>query len=152
MRLSPPRSPPCASSRSSIVANPIECLSPQLRPGRSVRTRRTWSSSTLFSNLGWINKYQSMIIPDISFTLPLAIWILTSFIAEMPWELKQAAKIDGCTPGKAFRLVILPRTAPGVFTTVILVFIYAWNGRPRCDQLQRGSQDKPGQVIGKPFP
>jgi multiple sugar transport system permease protein len=81
----------------------------------------------LFSNLGWINQYQSMIIPDISFTLPLAIWILTSFFAEMPWELEQAAKIDGCTPGKAFRLVILPLAAPGVFTTAILVFIYAWN-------------------------
>jgi len=81
----------------------------------------------LFSNLGWIDKYQSMIIPDISFTLPLAIWILTSFFAEMPWELEQAAKVDGCTPGKAFRLVILPLAAPGVFTTAILVFIYAWN-------------------------
>jgi multiple sugar transport system permease protein len=81
----------------------------------------------LFSNLGWINQYQSMIIPDISFTLPLAIWILTSFFAEMPWELEQAAKIDGCTPGKAFRLVIMPLAAPGVFTTAILVFIYAWN-------------------------
>jgi multiple sugar transport system permease protein len=81
----------------------------------------------LFSNLDWIDKYQSMIIPDISFTLPLAIWILTSFFAEMPWELEQAAKVDGCTPGKAFRLVILPLAAPGVFTTAILVFIYAWN-------------------------
>lgn len=81
----------------------------------------------LFSRLGWINEYQSMIIPDISFTLPLAIWILTSFFAEMPWELEQAAKVDGCTPGKAFRLVILPLAAPGVFTTAILVFIYAWN-------------------------
>jgi multiple sugar transport system permease protein len=81
----------------------------------------------LFSNLGWIDEYQSMIIPDISFALPLAIWILTSFFAEMPWELEQAAKIDGCTPGKAFRLVILPLAAPGVFTTAILVFIYAWN-------------------------
>jgi multiple sugar transport system permease protein len=81
----------------------------------------------LFSRLGWINEYQSMIIPDISFTLPLAIWILTSFFAEMPWELEQAAKVDGCTPGKAFRLIILPLAAPGVFTTAILVFIYAWN-------------------------
>lgn len=81
----------------------------------------------LFSDFGWINQYQAMIIPDISFTLPLAIWILTSFFAEMPWELEQAAKIDGCTPGQAFRLVILPLAAPGVFTTMILVFINAWN-------------------------
>ncbi|MGH8968455.1 MAG: carbohydrate ABC transporter permease [Actinomycetes bacterium] len=81
----------------------------------------------LFSELGWINQYQSMIIPDISFTLPLAIWILTSFFAEMPWELEEAAKIDGATPGQAFRKVIMPLAAPGVFTTMILVFINAWN-------------------------
>lgn len=81
----------------------------------------------LFSDLGWIDQYQSMIIPNISFTLPLTIYILTSFFAEMPWELEQAAKVDGATPGQAFRKVIIPLAAPGVFTTAILVFIYAWN-------------------------
>lgn len=81
----------------------------------------------LFSDLGWIDQYQAMIIPDISFTLPLTIWILTSFFSEMPWELEQAAKVDGATPGQAFRKVIVPLAAPGVFTTAILVFIYAWN-------------------------
>ncbi|MGH3328498.1 MAG: carbohydrate ABC transporter permease, partial [Streptomycetales bacterium] len=81
----------------------------------------------LFSDWGWIDQYQAMIIPDISFTLPLAIWILTSFFADMPWELEQAAKVDGCTPGQAFRKIIFPLAAPGVFTTAILVFIYAWN-------------------------
>lgn len=81
----------------------------------------------LFSDFGWIDQYQSMIIPDISFTLPLGIWILTSFFAQMPWDLEEAAKIDGCTPGQAFRKIIFPLAAPGVFTTAILVFIYAWN-------------------------
>jgi trehalose/maltose transport system permease protein len=81
----------------------------------------------LFTDLGWIDQYQAMVIPDISFTLPLTIWILTSFFAEMPWELEQAAKVDGATPGQAFRKVIIPLAAPGVFTTAILVFIYAWN-------------------------
>ncbi|HZD02800.1 MAG TPA: carbohydrate ABC transporter permease [Actinomycetes bacterium] len=81
----------------------------------------------LFSDLSWIDQYQSMIIPDTSFTLPLTIWILYSFFREMPWELEQAAKVDGATPGQAFRRVILPLAAPGVFTAAILVFIYAWN-------------------------
>jgi multiple sugar transport system permease protein len=81
----------------------------------------------LFSDFGWIDQYQSMIIPDISFALPLGIWILASFFAEIPWELEQAAQIDGCTPGQAFRKVILPLAAPGVFTAAILVFIRAWN-------------------------
>jgi multiple sugar transport system permease protein len=81
----------------------------------------------LFTQLNWIDQYQAMVIPDISFTLPLSIWILTSFFSEMPWELEQAAKVDGATPGQAFRKVIVPLAAPGVFTTAILVFIYAWN-------------------------
>jgi multiple sugar transport system permease protein len=81
----------------------------------------------LFSNLGWIDRYQSMIIPDIGFALPLGIWILASFLAEIPWELEQAAQVDGCTPGQAFRKVMLPLAAPGVFTAAILVFIRTWN-------------------------
>jgi multiple sugar transport system permease protein len=81
----------------------------------------------LFSNLGLIDTYTPMIISDISFTLPLAIYVLTSFFSEMPWELEMAAKVDGATPGQAFRKVIVPLAAPGVFTSAIIVFIAAWN-------------------------
>jgi trehalose/maltose transport system permease protein len=81
----------------------------------------------LFSNLGWIDTYPPMIISDISFTLPLAIYVLTTFFSEMPWELEMAAKVDGATPGQAFRKVIIPLAAPGVFTSAIIVFIAAWN-------------------------
>jgi multiple sugar transport system permease protein len=75
----------------------------------------------------WINTYQAVIIPGLSFGLPLAVWNLTAFFRQMPVELEQAAMIDGCTPGVAFRKVILPLAAPGVFTTAIIVFIGAWN-------------------------
>ncbi len=81
----------------------------------------------LFADLGWIDTFQAMIIPDISFSLPLGVWILTSFFRAMPWELEQAALVDGCTPVQAFRRIILPLAVPGVFTTAILVFISAWN-------------------------
>jgi len=81
----------------------------------------------LFTNIGWYGSYQALIIPDISFALPLAIYVLTAFFREMPWELEEAAKIDGATPGQAFRKVILPLAAPGIFTTAILTFIAAWN-------------------------
>lgn len=81
----------------------------------------------LFSNLQLIDTYTPMIISDISFTLPLAIYVLTSFFSEMPWELEMAAKVDGATPGQAFRKVIIPLAAPGVFTSAIIVFIAAWN-------------------------
>ncbi|WP_350278680.1 carbohydrate ABC transporter permease [Kribbella sp. HUAS MG21] len=81
----------------------------------------------LFIDIKWINTYQAMIVPSLSFALPLAVWTLTTFFRQMPRELEQAAMVDGCTPAQAFRKVILPLAAPGVFTTAIITFIAAWN-------------------------
>jgi multiple sugar transport system permease protein len=75
----------------------------------------------------WVDTYQAVILPSLSFGLPLAVWNLTAFFKQMPVELEQAAMVDGCTPAVAFRKVILPLAAPGVFTTAIIVFIGAWN-------------------------
>jgi len=80
-----------------------------------------------FSNLGWLGTYQALIIPDLSFALPLCVYVLSSFFTQMPWELEQAAKVDGASPGQAFRMVILPIAAPGLFTAAILVFLSVWN-------------------------
>lgn len=80
-----------------------------------------------FTNIGWINTYQSMIVPYLSFVMPLAVFNLTAFFKQMPFELEESAKMDGCTPLQAFRKVILPLAAPGVFTTAMIVFIAAWN-------------------------
>jgi len=81
----------------------------------------------LFIDIRWINTYQAMIVPSLSFALPLAVWNLTAFFRQMPQELEQAAMVDGCTPAQAFRKVIIPLAAPGVFTTAIITFIAAWN-------------------------
>jgi multiple sugar transport system permease protein len=81
----------------------------------------------LFTNIHWIGKYQALIVPDISFALPLTIYILVAFFREMPWDLEESARIDGCTQAQAFRKIILPLAAPGLFTTAILAFIAAWN-------------------------
>ena len=81
----------------------------------------------LFVDIDWINTYQAMIVPSLSFALPLAVWNLTAFFRQMPRELEQAAMVDGCTPAQAFRKVIIPLAAPGVFTTAIITFIAAWN-------------------------
>ena len=83
----------------------------------------------LFSNLGWMDgaNYQALIIPNISFALPLTIYTLTAFLAEMPWDLEESARIDGCTQGQAFRKIMLPLAALGLFTTAILAFISSWN-------------------------
>ena len=77
--------------------------------------------------INWMNTYQALIIPSLSFGLPLAVWNLTAFFRQLPVELEQAAMVDGCTPGQAFRKIILPLAAPGVFTTAIITFIAVWN-------------------------
>src|SRR6195256_3396408 len=77
--------------------------------------------------LGLFDTWLGLIIPYITFGLPLAIYTLSAFFREIPWELEKAAKMDGATPGQAFRRVIAPLAAPGVFTTAILVFIFCWN-------------------------
>jgi len=77
--------------------------------------------------LGIYDTYLGLIIPYLTFALPLAIYVLVAFFREIPWDLEQAAQVDGATPWQAFRKVILPLAAPGVFTAAILVFIFCWN-------------------------
>ncbi|WP_433660551.1 carbohydrate ABC transporter permease [Nocardia sp. CA-128927] len=95
----------------------------------------------LFTNIGWIGKYQAMIIPNISFVLPMTVYILASFFSELPWELEEAARIDGATKLQAFRLVMLPLAAPAVFTTAILAFIAAVNEYLLARLLSSGSTE-----------
>ncbi len=80
-----------------------------------------------FSKLGLINTFGSVIITDTAFALPLTIWLLVAFFRELPRDLEEAAKVDGATTIQAFQKVIVPLAAPGVFTTAILTFIFAWN-------------------------
>src|SRR6201990_689521 len=78
-------------------------------------------------NLALFDTWPGLILPYITFALPLSIYTLSAFFREIPWELEKAAKMDGATPAQAFRRVIAPLAAPGVFTTAILVFIFCWN-------------------------
>lgn len=81
----------------------------------------------LWRTLGLYDTWPGLILPYMTFTLPLAIWTLSAFFREIPWDLDQAARVDGATPLQAFWRVIAPLAAPGVFTAAILVFIFAWN-------------------------
>jgi multiple sugar transport system permease protein len=81
----------------------------------------------MWRSLGIYDTWIGLIIPYMTFTLPLAIYTLSAFFREIPWELEQAAQVDGATPFQAFRKIIVPLAAPGVFTAAILVFIFAWN-------------------------
>ncbi len=81
----------------------------------------------LWRNIGLYDTWPGLIIPYMTFALPLSIFTLSAFFREIPWELEQAAQVDGATPFQAFFKVIAPLAAPGVFTTAILVFIFCWN-------------------------
>lgn len=77
--------------------------------------------------LGLFDTWPGLILPYITFALPLAIYTQSAFFRQIPWDLEKAAKMDGATQGQAFRKVIAPLAAPGVVTSAILVFIFCWN-------------------------
>jgi multiple sugar transport system permease protein len=81
----------------------------------------------LWRVVGLYDTWPGLVLPYLTFTLPLAIWTLTAFFRQIPWELEKAARIDGATRLQAFYLVIVPLAAPGVFAAAVLVFIFAWN-------------------------
>jgi multiple sugar transport system permease protein len=81
----------------------------------------------LWTDLGIFNTLYGLIIPYLTFALPLAIYILVSFFREIPKDLEEAALVDGATRFQAFRKVVIPLAAPGLATAGILTFIFAWN-------------------------
>jgi multiple sugar transport system permease protein len=81
----------------------------------------------LWTDINLYNTRIGLIIPYLTFALPLAIYILTSFFKEIPKDLEEAALVDGATHFQAFRKVVVPLAAPGLATAGILTFIAAWN-------------------------
>src|SRR3954463_5254609 len=81
----------------------------------------------LWSNIGIYNTLIGLIIPNLTFALPLSIYILVSFFKEIPKDLEEAALVDGATHFTAFRKVVVPLAAPGLATAGILTFIATWN-------------------------
>jgi multiple sugar transport system permease protein len=81
----------------------------------------------LWSDIGLYNTIPGLVIPYLTFALPLSIYILVSFFREIPKDLEEAALVDGATNFQAFVKVIVPLAAPGLATTAILAFIAAWN-------------------------
>jgi multiple sugar transport system permease protein len=81
----------------------------------------------LFEQVGLINTYLALILPYLTFALPLTVWLLTAFFRQIPFELEEAARLDGAGPLRTLWEVTLPLAAPGIFTTAILTFIYCWN-------------------------
>lgn len=81
----------------------------------------------LLRSVGLRDSLVGLVLPDATFALPLTLWLLTAFFRELPPALYQAARVDGCSPFGAFWRVYLPLALPGIATTGILVFLFAWN-------------------------
>ena len=81
----------------------------------------------LASALGWVNSYPALILPYTAWIVPLSLWILTGYFAGVPRELDRAALVDGCGRLQALRKVVVPAAAPGIFSTALLAFIFAFN-------------------------
>lgn len=81
----------------------------------------------LLRSLRLIDTYPGLILPYLTFAMPLAVWLLTGFFRQLPPDLEEAAAVDGATPWQTFTRVLLPLAAPGLATTAILTFIYCWN-------------------------
>ena len=81
----------------------------------------------LYRKLGFLDNIWPLVVTYLVYTLPIAIWLLRGFFAQLPAELEEAAQVDGATRLQALWRVVVPVAAPGVFTAAILSFILAWN-------------------------
>jgi multiple sugar transport system permease protein len=79
------------------------------------------------AQVGWINTLQALILPYVAWTLPLSLWILVSYFSQVPIDLDRAALVDGCSRLQILRQIILPVAMPGVVSTALLAFIFAFN-------------------------
>lgn len=77
--------------------------------------------------LGLMNTHGSLVLTYLTFSLPLAIWLLKGFYDNIPYQLEQAARIDGASRFQAFLLIVMPLSIPGIIATAIYAFIGAWN-------------------------
>lgn len=77
--------------------------------------------------LGLINTYPGLILPYLTFAMPLTVWLLTSFFRQLPADLEEAALVDGAGRWRTLTQVVLPLAAPGLAATAILTFLYCWN-------------------------
>ena len=78
-------------------------------------------------NIGWMDTYQGIILIYLSFSLPFAIWLLVSYFEDIPYEMEEAAYIDGASRMKTLWRIIIPQAQGGIAVTIVFVFLNAWN-------------------------
>ncbi|MFA3919455.1 carbohydrate ABC transporter permease [Ruegeria hyattellae] len=84
-----------------------------------------WHS--LFVKVGINNTLFALILVNVVLLLPMALWLMMTFMRDVPEELEEAAAIDGCTPAEIFRKIVLPLVVPGMMATSVIVFVFSWN-------------------------
>jgi ABC-type glycerol-3-phosphate transport system permease component len=77
--------------------------------------------------LGLLDTYPGLVLPYLTFSMPLAIWLLTGFFRQLPRDLEEAAMLDGASRLRLLREIVFPIAAPGLASTAILTFLYCWN-------------------------
>ena len=81
----------------------------------------------IFRNLDLLDSVAGLIVAYLTFNLPFAIWLMNAFFADLPPALEESALVDGATRFQAFWRIAVPLVTPGVVTTAILCFLFAWN-------------------------
>lgn len=81
----------------------------------------------LLRSLGLIDTYPGLILPYLTFAMPLTVWLLVGYFRQIPPDLEEAARVDGATRWQVFTRVVLPLAMPGLAATAILTFLYCWN-------------------------
>jgi multiple sugar transport system permease protein len=81
----------------------------------------------MFRTMGWENTYSALVLTHVALNLPIGLAIMTVFVREIPAELDEAARIDGCTVPQLLWRIVVPLARPGLAATAILVFIFSWN-------------------------
>lgn len=97
----------------------------------------------LAANLGQTDNLGALIVMNAAYSMAFAVWLLTAYLAAVPEDMEEAARIDGCSRLSAFTRVILPVAGPGVVTTVVFVFIAAWNEFVLAFTFLSSAQNKP---------
>lgn len=95
--------------------------------------------------LGLMDTVPALVIPYTAFNLPVIIWMLRGFVKQIPDEIEEAARIDGCSHLEVVRRVVFPLVAPGLAAAAILCFLFCWNEFLFALTLTRGGQDRPGR-------
>jgi multiple sugar transport system permease protein len=81
----------------------------------------------MFRTLGWDNTYTALVLAHVTLNLPIGIAVMSVFVRDIPIELEEAARLDGCTTPQMLWRVVVPLVRPGLAATAILVFVFSWN-------------------------